>query len=637
MTGAEGLNRLNATVRASTRNGKPPEDLTVSEWADGYRQLSPENSAEAGRWRTLRTPYLREIMDAFTDPRVRRIAVVASSQVGKSEMLLNMLGYMIDNDPGPALFIQPTVDNATDFSKRRVSAMIRDCRRLRRKVSDAKSRDKNNTVLKKQYPGGMLTITGANSPSSLASIPARYVFGDERDRWPMSAGTEGDPWGLAEARTATFYNAKMVEVSTPTVKGSSAIETSFALGTRERWCHRCPACGAFSNITFDQIKFDFETKKERGKKHFTVKEIWWACPHCGAIASENDVKKQPAKWVVENPDALGQGVRSFWINAFVSPWMRWKKIVLAFLQSKDDPHRLRVVFNTMLGELWEERGDLEDEDVLLARRERYAAELVEGVLVLTCGVDVQDNRLEYEVVGHGFYGETWGIERGVIMGRPDTAAVWERLDGVLDRTYWFDDGKKRGLLVAFTCVDSGGHYTQEVYSRCRERRSKRVFAIKGRGGEGVPFTAPPTKVPIRSSKRTTCWLYSLGVDAGKSQIMSSLKVQEPGAKYCHFPLGEERGYDAAFFAGLLSERLVLKRTRGQDRWVWEKLPGHERNEALDCRNYALAALRILHPDLEAAARRLSGRVVEEAVRTKAPARTRESRKSVSDLLYGDEW
>lgn len=628
-TRSKELKNLNSVVTAAVKNFKPPEDLTVTEWAEKYRRLSPENSAEAGPWRTDRTPYLREIMDAFTDPKIRRLIVVASSQVGKSEMELNMLGYLIDSDPGPTLFILPTVDVAQDFSKRRISSMIRDCRRLRSKVADAKSRDGNNTVLKKQFPGGMLTITGANSPSSLASIPARYVFGDERDRWPLSAGAEGDPWGLAEARTTTFYNSKMVEVSTPTIKGASAIEASYEIGTRERWCHQCPECGEFHNIVFNNIKFDFSTNKIKGKKVYKVKAVWWECPSCGQTATESTMKKQPAKWVAENPDAYHQGVRSFWINGFSSPWMSWDRIVLRFLQAKDDPHKLKVVYNTILGELWEDRGDLEDEDSFLARREEYPAELPDGVLVLTCGVDTQDNRIEYEVVGHGHFGETWGIKKGFIMGRPDNPEVWERLDDVIDRTYRFKDGK--GLKISMTCVDSGGHYTQEVYEACRARQHKRVFAIKGRGGDGVPYVAPPTKVPIRQNKRITCWLYTIGVDAGKSLIMSSLKVQEPGPKYCHFPRGEDRGYDALFFNGLLSERLVLKRSRGRDRWMWEKIPGHNRNEALDCRNYAMAAFRILNPDLEAVEKRLAG-IQEKPQLTRKPAKPKRMRSN-----YYDDW
>lgn len=631
-TRSEELKALNSVVAAAVKNFKPPEDLTVTEWAEKYRRLSPENSAEAGPWRTSRTPYLREIMDAFTDPKIRRLVVVASSQVGKSEMELNMLGYLIDIDPGPVLFILPTVDVAQDFSKRRISAMIRDCKRLREKVADAKSRDGNNTVLKKQFPGGMLTITGANSPAALASIPARYVFGDERDRWPLSAGTEGDPWGLAEARTTTFYNSKMVEVSTPTIKGASAIEASFELGTRERWCHQCPGCGEFHNIVFNDIKFDFETNKINGKKVYKVKSVWWQCPSCGHTATESTMKKQPAKWIAENPDAYHQGIRSFWINGFASPWMSWDRIVLRFLQAKDDPHKLKVVYNTIFGELWEDRGDLEDEDAFLARREEYPAELPDGVLVLTCGVDTQDNRLEYEVVGHGHYGETWGIKKGFIMGRPDNPEVWEKLDEIIDKTYRFKDGK--GLKISMTCVDSGGHYTQEVYEACRARQHKRVFAIKGRGGDGVPYVSPPTKVPIRENKKVTCWLYTIGVDAGKSLIMSSLKVQEPGPKYCHFPRGEDRGYDALFFNGLLSERLVLKRSRGRDRWMWEKIPGHNRNEALDCRNYAMAAFRILNPDLEAVEKRLAG-VQEKPKQIQIQKPMQQPKKKRPDFF--DDW
>ena len=212
------LDNLLKTISRAVINFRPPEQLTVAQWADKYRWLSSENSAESGRWKTSRTPYLEEIMNAFTDPKVHRLAVAASSQVGKTELELNMLGYAIDIDPGPIMFVMPnTKPVAEEFSKRRVSAMIRDTPRLRKKVADVKSRNGNNTIFTKAYPGGMLTITGANSPSNLASTPCRYVFGDERDRWPKSAGTEGDPWGLVEARTTTFYNYKMVEVSTPTI------------------------------------------------------------------------------------------------------------------------------------------------------------------------------------------------------------------------------------------------------------------------------------------------------------------------------------------------------------------------------------------------------------------------------------
>lgn len=618
---------------------RPPEDLTVSQWAAKYRVLSRESSAEAGPWRNERTPYMVEPMDAFTDPRVREVSIVAMSQSAKSEAELNAIGYIIDQDPGSTLYVQPNLDDAKKFSRLRIAPMIRDSAKLRTKVAEVKSRDSGNTVLQKTFPGGMLTIVGSQSPSALASTPARYVIGDEIDRWALSAGTEGDPWSLAAARTTTFYNAKMMAVSTPTIKGFSRIEKLYYDGTQERWCSRCPDCGEWHDILFGDIKFEYETIKDGKRKSYRLTSVNWCCPSCGCIHSEKEMREQPAKWIANNPSAIERGRRSFWINAFSSPWRSWDEIILLFLESKNDPQKLKVFFNTILGELWEDRGDIADEDTMLARREDYGTredgapvELPEGVLVLTCGVDTQDDRLEYEIVGHGHYGETWGVKKGIIMGDPNDDAPWERLDEVIGHTYRFKNG--RGMTISVTFVDSGGHKTQSVYKHCLARQSRRVFAIKGVGGDGVPYTRPPSKVKIVVNGKTIgqTWLYSLGVDAGKTDIMSNIKVQEAGAKFCHFPIGEARGYDLAFFNGLLSEKLVMKSERGRTRWAWEKLPGHERNEALDCRNYALAAFRVLDPDLDAVERRL------KEIEPKKPAQqTQKRRRGTSKRSLDFDW
>ena len=312
------------------------------------------------------------------------------------------------------------------------------------------------------------------------------------DRWALSAGSEGDPWALAAARTTTFYNAKMVAVSTPTIKGYSRIEKLFLDGTQERWCSQCPSCGEWHNITFDDIKFDFDTTGSGRRKSYTLHSVHWCCPSCGCLHTEAEMRAQPARWIAENPGAIERGRRSFWVNAFSSPWRSWDKIVLKFLEVKNDPEELKVFYNTVLGELWEDRGDLEDEDTMLARREDYGTredgtpvELPDGVLVLTCGVDTQDDRLEYEVVGHGHYGETWGIKKGIIMGDPNYDDPWERLDEVVSHVYKFQNG--RGLTVSMTCVDSGGHKTQSVYMQTRARLQRRIFAIKGQGGDGIPI------------------------------------------------------------------------------------------------------------------------------------------------------
>lgn len=626
------IRRLNRTLLAAAKNFRPPENLTVSEWADRYRRLSPENSAEAGAWRTSRTPYLKKIMDSFTDPRIRNIAIVASSQVGKTELLLNILGYIIDIDPGGVMFIVPTMTFAEDFSKRRVSSMIKDCKRLSDKMIGAKVRDSSSTITKKKFPGGMLTLTGSNSPVDLSGTPSRYILADERDRWAASAGSEGDPWGLAEARTATFYNAKLVEVSTPTVKGFSAIEKSFNKGTRERWNYQCPECGEYSPILFDYIKFEFDTIKHGREVDYRVTSVQWACPGCGCLISEETIKKQPAKWVAENPVGFENGFRSFWLNGFSSPWMAWETIILKFLRARKDPEALQVVYNTLFGELWEDRGDVETEDALMARREEYGAELPDGVLVLTCAVDTQDDRLEYEILGHGHYGETWGIKKGVIWGKPDTFQVWEELDSIIDKVYYFK-GKQRGLNISMTFVDSGGHYAQEVYEQCRIREPKRVFAIKGGSREGKPFVSPPkkTNITLKGKYIGKCWLFMINVDAGKAKIKTALKVQEPGPKYCHFPVEEERGYNEAYFSGLLSEREVVKRKAGRNVKEWQVIKGHERNEPLDLRNYNLAAFAYLSPDLDAVEQRIKNKPVASTPASQMQPKRRKKRYD------RDEW
>lgn len=618
--------KLNKTIKKSIQLFKPPEDISVSEWADKYRRLSAENSAEAGKWKTSRTKYLKEIMDAFTDAKVNHLVVVAASQVGKTEMLLNMLGYVIAIDPGPSMFVVPTLDNAKDFTKRRVAPAIRDTAVLKEKVSTAKSRDSSNTMLKKKYPGGMVTFTGSNSPTDLASVPARYIFGDELDRWTKDAGGEGDPWGLLEARTTTFYNSKMVEVSTPTRKGDSKIEEEFLKGTQEYYCIQCPHCREFHFIRFQDIDYKFSSKVINKKKQYIVESTSYICPECGCISSENEMKSQEAKWIAQNPDAYQNGVRSFWINAFISPWMKWEKIVLRFLQAEDDPQKLQVVYNTLFGETWQDEEEAEGEEELLERREVYEAELPDGVLCLTCGVDTQANRLEYEVVGYGREEESWGIKKGVIPGKPDEDSTWEMLDEIIDKTWTFKNGK--GLKISLTFVDSGGLYTQDVYMQCRKRKNKRVFAIKGANKADTPFINPPkqTKIIVQEKFVGMTWLYYIGVDSGKEKIMSNLHVKEAGKRYCHFPVNEDRGYDEEYFTQLLSERVVYK----NNKWVWEKVSGRRRNEALDCRNYANAARYSLNLDFDKIEQKLNRVEQKKEMRT---SRKKARRKEWNE----DDW
>lgn len=636
----ERVKRLNAVIGKVLAGMKPPDDLTVTEWAERNRRLSAESAAEPGPWRTERTPYLREPMNAWTDPKIRHIVMVAASQVGKSEFLNNCIGYVIDQDPGSILFVHPTTIDAKEYSKLRIAPMIRDCPTLRKKVSDPKSRDSGNTILQKTYPGGILTMCGSTEAHALASKPIRYVLGDERDRWALSAGNEGDPWDLAMARQTTFYNAKSAEVSTPTVKNASAIEAAYATGTMERWKSRCPHCGEYHEIQWADIRFEHDEIIVAGKKTYKVRSVCYACPGCGCISTEAEMKRAPARWEADNPAAYEQGTRSFWLNAFVSQWASWESIILKYLNAIGSTRKMQVVYNTCFGELWEDRGDLEDEDSLMARREEYPAELPEGVLVLTAGVDTQDDRMEYEIVGHGHFGETWGIEKGIVMGRPDDDAVWAQLDElVFDRVLRFENGV--GLKMSMSFVDEGGHFTQEVRMQCRARLGKKVFCIKGMPGSDKPYTAPPKKqkIIIKQTAVGTCWQYQIGVDSGKEIIMDNLRVQTPGKKYCHFPKRDD--YGSGYFTGLLSEVKVYDPNKKQP-WQWKKIPGHERNEALDCRNYALAAFKTLPKNLDEIDRRLKEAGGERAPAPVAtpvmpPPAAKQKPKRRSRKKYYDDW
>lgn len=634
MTSEKDAAKLNRAISRALKGMKPPENLTLSEWADKYRWLPP-SASEPGPWRTSRTPYLKEPMDAFSDPKVRSIVMVASSQVGKSEFELNAIGYIIHQDPGNILYIHPDIDDAKKFSRVRVGPMIRNCPVLRERVAKEKSRDAGNTALTKTFPGGMLIMVGTHVASDLASTPCRYVIGDEQDRWQPSAGNEGDPWKLATARQITFRNSKNIRVSTPTIKGASKIAKAFAEGTMERWCVQCPHCGGFHDIRFSDIRYTVHEFTVNKEKQYEISDIYYVCPDCGSISTEREIKRQPAKWIAENPDAYKRGVRSYWLNSFVSPWASWESTILEFQYALDDPKDLQVVYNTRFGELWENRGNLEDEDSMLARREEYEAELPEGVLVLTCGIDTQDNRLEYEVVGHGHFGETWGIQKGVIMGRPDDDKTWEALDDVLDHRFTYADGI--GIQISLAFIDEGGHFTQEVRQRAQQRQGKRLFCIKGMAGADRPYTAPPKQMKIVVNQKIigSCWQYQIGVDAGKQIIMDNLHVQEPGSKFCHFPRRDD--YGPTYFKGLLSERLEYDEKKAKP-WTWKKIPGHERNEALDCRNYALAAFKALPVNLDQVDRRLKAKRGQRAAgAAPAPGRPAPRQKKQKNSYVDEEW
>lgn len=550
----------------------PPPKLTVSEWADSYRKLSSEASAEPGRWQTSRAPYQKEIMDAINDSAIETVVVMSSSQVGKTELLLNIIGYFIDYDPAPMLLLQPTLEMAEAFSKDRLAPMIRDTTVLKDKIGDVKSRNSGNTLLHKIFPGGHITLAGANSAASLASRPIRILLCDEVDRYPVSAGTEGDPIDLANKRTTTFWNKKKVYVSTPTLKGISKIEDEYEDSTMEQWCLPCPYCSKYQPLTWGQIRFDDASME---------------CLYCQEKSTETEWKAGKGEWRAREKH---RNKRGFHINELSSPWKHWKEIIEDFKKAKNDTEKLKVWVNTSLGESWEEQGERADEETLLKRRERYNCQLPYKVVVLTAGVDTQDDRLEVEVVGWGVGKESWGVEKKVFYGDPAENTVWDQVDEYLSRAWKYENND--GLTISCTCIDSGGHHTSEVYKFCKIREHRRIFAIKGKGGDGVPFVGN-----VSRTNREKATLFIIGVDQGKELLLSRLKKNFEGEGYCHFPIEDGRGYDESYFKGLTSEKRVVRYFKGKPKIEWVKKSG-TRNEPLDLRNYATAALEILNPNLE---------------------------------------
>jgi len=568
----------------SYRSAWTPEPrLNVSEWADRFRVLANRAGHAPVRWKSSTTPYTREIMDAL-GPRspARRVVFMSGTQLSKTETGLNWLGFIMDQSPGPILVLRPTVDEARRFSRQRLDPMISTTPVLSDLIKPARSREGGNTLLIKEFPGGVLFLTGSNSATGVKSMPIRWLFCDEIDEYPGDVDGQGDPIALAEKRTTgpSFPQRKVFLVSTPTVKGISRIEREFLRSDQRRYFVPCPHCGHFDWVRWENIRWE---KDEQGKPLPETAAL--ACVECGAMIEEHHKMEMLAggEW---RPTAEGDGVTiGYHISSLYSPlgWFPWSECVAEFIAAHDDPIKLKSWVNAVLGETWEERGDSVDPESLLARAEVYPAEVPDGVGVLVASVDVQDDRLETAVKGYGVGEESWLIAYVVITGDPSKEDVWRTLDHFLGRTWRHEHGQR--VPISCAVVDSGGHHTDQVYRFCVRRASRRIFAIRGGAETGRPLVPRPSK-----RNRYHVNLFTLCVDTGKGTVLSRLRVEEPGPGYVHLP----SWVDAEYVAQLTAEKAIRKWVRNRGtvrRWVKTR----ERNEALDLEVYALAALYILGP------------------------------------------
>jgi phage terminase large subunit GpA-like protein len=560
---------------------EPAPRMTVSEWANERRVLSPEGSAHPGKYSSDATPYAVEWMDSVNDPTCTGTILMVASQLGKTEVVNNVVGYFIDIEPAPVLMVQPTIDLAEAWSKERLAPMIRDTPALNGKVADAKSRDSGNTILHKIFPGGNLAIAGANAPSGLASRPRRVVLCDEEDRFPISAGNEGDPVSLAIRRTENFWNSVVFETSTPTVKGLSRIEKRWEESDQRRWWCPCPACGHLQTLKWSQVRYVAEDGSD----------AWYLCenPACKDPHRTDEERRKmvrAGRWIATFPH---RALRGYHLNGIANLFRHKKgytsrlhQMVADHLSAKaKGKEALRTWVNTFLAETWEDEGEKPAWEPLMARRENWG-EFPAGGLVITAGVDIQGDRVEVEIVAWGEGEESWSLQHRTIIGSFHSPGVQQELDDILGQK-WRHPLSGVELAITATLIDSGNK-PRAVYAYTKRRASRCIFAVKGRGGPGLPVVSRPTKQGVERAL-----LFTVGTDTIKDTIYARLTLADLGPGYMHFP--SDRPED--WFRQLVAETKV---TRYRDGVPFSKFenPSNSRNEALDLRVYAIGALGLLN-------------------------------------------
>lgn len=607
--------------------------MTVPDWADRFRKLAKEAGSTSGNFRTAAVEVARGPMLAVTEPGVRIITAMVCTQLLKTTLLENVFGFYAHLDPCPMLLVQPKEDAAEQFSKERITPLIKSTPVLRKIIGTRKTRSAEETLLFKAFPGGFLALAGAGSPDNLARRPVRVVQYDEVDKYPITR--EGDPIALGDERMATFPNGLSVRACSPTIEGESRIEASYLDGDQRRASMECPHCQHrlfpefFTHVHWDKTE-DGEhlprsariyceacgTAWDEGMRLRALATIRWhqtrpfTC--CGKrqdpladyarLWGESPPTAAPTvwdwwegdrwavyrarcqdcgEWPVSNEHA------SFTASKLYSPWPSDAppKIAAKWIAAKDDPDK-RVSFdNTQLGKPHKITSGKDVQiEALAARTEQWAGEVPDGVGVITWGGDIQDDRGEFEFVGWGRNEESWSLAYEVVEGDPSTPVFWDEVDKLIGRRFKRADGRE--FVADAGCIDTGGHHTQSVYEFAKARLGRRVWGIKGaseRNGQRSPVW--PARKPT-ARRRSSFRPFIIGVNAAKDVIRAWLALEEPGPGYMHFSTDRDLNY----FAQLTAERLITKVASGRKYRVWDLQKG-KTNEALDCRVYAYAALK----------------------------------------------
>lgn len=557
----------------------PPPKLTLSTWADTYRILSPEAAAEPGRWKTL--SFQREILDSIRDN--EKTVVMSCAQVGKTEIILSVIGFYIHYKPAPILVVQPTLQMGSTFSKDRLAPMIRDTPVLSEIVQTNRTKDGSNTMLHKVFRGGHITISGANSPASLASRPIKVLLADEVDRFGESAGGEGDPLLLAQKRCTTFRDRRFICTSTPTIAGASRIEDEYKASSMAVYTVPCPFCETFQELVWNNITYE---KND-------LKNVKYRCKNCSQLIPEGYKKRmvEAGKWLHRNPESKAKG---FHLNELISPWRSWEEIAFDYEAAIGDLEKEKVFFNTSLGLPFEMPSEAAPDWRAIYSRRRQYNKVPVGCIALTAGVDVQNDRIEITVLAH-CYKQTFVIDHSIFNGYTNEPQVWRSLSEYIHKPFISENGSKSTLKKV--CIDSQ-YRTTEVLDWCRFEPRNLVVPVRGNEGLDTHINVPQ-KVDIRKNGKSIpsgLKRFNIGIDIIKSDIYARLALPQPTENevlekgypenYIHFPeLPEE------YFKQLTAEKAFITSVGGKKKYTYKKI--YSRNEALDCMVYAFGGYYIL--------------------------------------------
>lgn len=603
---------LNALINRTLALLAPPQRFNVAQWADARREIARGSSAEPGKYKSSRLPYQREPMEAFTDPTVIETVLVWARQLGKTTLIENLIGFIIDVDPANVFVKYPTKDKAKDFSQKKLTPMVKTTPGLKAKIKNPRSRDSGNTIYSKLFPGGSISMVGANSAAALRQLSCRVVIQDEIDS--DQDNQEGDPVPQADATSENFHDAILVKSSTPTIKPvddgkggrtGSRIQILFDESDQRFWNVACPRCAHWQVLKWANVRW---TWNRDGVEVSEPENAVYVCDGCRAELSDFERVRMImlGKWVAQNPHSRRRGYHLSGLYRIMGKKRAYKsylhEFVEKFLKAKREGS-IDEWTNMFLAECSEVVMNKLETDPLLLRREKYGPELPKQVLVLTCAVDVQSDRLECLVMGHGLGAESWGIRLDLLMGNPYRPDLWKRLDEYLQQE--FVHPIEGAMKVVCTVIDSGGQVNEQpfsdpVYRFVRPRQPREigpgVYALKGGNRYDLPL------VTNRRPKKGIC-LKIIGTTTAKSTLHARLRLADVGPRYCHFPLGF--GFDEEFFAQLGAEAPRTIKKRGYTQIEWHKL--RTRNEGLDLMVYSLAAIEILNADLPLIAEKMRGK------------------------------